>query len=405
VTAYPIEGATVEVLGTGLSDVTDINGEFTIGGVPLGPQTLEISAEGYITGTYGPFTVVSGPNPLGTLALAPIAPAGDIRIVLTWGGPAEGAPQDLDAHLSGPRCGTSDPEELRFHVAYFDQSPVPYAELDADDTTWWGPETITIHPFNGGWVPGEYDFWVHIYSDEGEYGVSHAVVNIFKGAEQLAQYPVAAEPGVEGTTFNIWRVVNLMVDEEGEVALDRQQHGFLDAPPGHAGAHIVPDPINTPAPVDCPPLAAIAMPRPTAAPSPGYMPTPTPSAMPTPTPTCTPVPPTATPTPTPVPTATSTPTAAPTPTAMPTSTPTPTDTPGPPAPTPTPQPAGADPIAVDDAWGEGVDDSGGEGPTGGTKVVTAGPDPSVPEDTYTELQSEITKDWRLPPPPWPPRPE
>lgn len=169
-------------------------------------------------------------------------PGADIRVVLTWGL----EPDDLDAHLSGPICGTVD----RFHVSYLDKNPVPYADLDRDDADGYGPETITIRPASGMWLPGEYDFWVHnVFSGSPDFGESSAVVTVFQGDTQVEQYSVADEPGVETTTLDIWRVVNLMVDELGNLTVNRDGHGFL---PDWDGANTVPPPVTVPTVVPCP---------------------------------------------------------------------------------------------------------------------------------------------------------
>jgi hypothetical protein len=168
-------------------------------------------------------------------------------VVLTWGP----EPGDLDAHLSGPICGSTD----RFHVTFRDMNPVPYAELDVDDLDGEGPETMTIWAYNGVWAAGEYDFWVDNYSRVPDFGVSSAVVTVFKEGEQVAQFAVADEAGVETTTLDIWRVVSLMVDKDGNLTLSREGHGFLDAT---EGSDTIPPPLTAPVAVPCPPLPVVS---------------------------------------------------------------------------------------------------------------------------------------------------
>jgi hypothetical protein len=169
---------------------------------------------------------------------------GNIRVVLTWGL----EPADLDAHLSGPICGTTE----RFHITHLDMEPVPYAELDVDDLDGEGPETITIWAYDDKWVPGEYDFWVYNYSRKPDFKSSGAVVTVFKEGEQVDQFAVADEPEVETTTFDIWRVVNLIIwDEEGTLELNRGGYGFEPDPDD---SNTVPPPLVPTAPteVECP---------------------------------------------------------------------------------------------------------------------------------------------------------
>ena len=53
----------------------------------------------------------------------------EYRVILTWGS----SPSDLDSHLEGPG----------YHVFYSNKTG-KNAELDVDDTTSYGPETVTF---------------------------------------------------------------------------------------------------------------------------------------------------------------------------------------------------------------------------------------------------------------------
>jgi hypothetical protein len=234
VTADPIAGATVNVLGTTLSVVTTSTGNFAIERAPTGSQTLQASAVSYITKGLE-VAVIEGDNPEIALALAP-----EILIHLTWGAD----PTDLDAHLSGPTCGTTE----RFHAAFFDPAPVLYAGLDIDDGDSSGPENVTIRQLDGSWVGGEYNYWVHNWSDSPDFGVSNATVTIFQGQSEIAQFQVSDEPDSDTTTLNIWRVVNVIIDGAGNVTIDRQQAGLLE---DAEGADTIPLPITPPAPAVC----------------------------------------------------------------------------------------------------------------------------------------------------------
>ena len=211
-TGQPIAGATVQVDGTSVSAITGSDGRFTLAGVPAGQRVLRVSAPGFATATRT-ITVVEGTNPEILIALAPVSATGDITIVLTWG--AE--PRDLDSHLSGPnRTGG------RFHVYFADSqapSPSPYATLDRDDVTSFGPETVRItrDPTTGQFVAGEYRYWVHNFSGSPEFNVSNARVNVFKGSDQLAEFDVANASG--DPSLDVWRVANLTVDASGNVSI------------------------------------------------------------------------------------------------------------------------------------------------------------------------------------------
>jgi uncharacterized protein YfaP (DUF2135 family) len=171
-----------------------------------------VSAPGFVS-TSLTVTVVEGSNPAVSVALVPVNTTGDITIVLTWGA----QPTDLDSHLSGP-----DRSGGRFHVYYNapqQPQPSPYASLDVDDTTGFGPETITIRrdPTTGQFVPGEYHYWVHNFSTTPEFNVSAAHVTISKGGQQLAAFDVANASG--DPSLDIWRVANLTLDAAGNVTI------------------------------------------------------------------------------------------------------------------------------------------------------------------------------------------
>ena len=152
-----------------------------------------------------------------------VSVSGDIVIVLTWGE----QPADLDAHVGGRDTQNLGDTDGRFHSHYLDRAPVTYAGLDHDDTTSFGPETITIRPESGtgSWVEGTYTYWVHNFSGSPGFDQSDAVVTIYQGGAQIAQYAVGSEPGV-GSAGNLWRVCDLTMDTEGQVTVDRSVRGF-----------------------------------------------------------------------------------------------------------------------------------------------------------------------------------
>jgi len=100
-----------------------------------GIYTVEAIKNGYIT-SYFTITVIGGAtssNQNGTLS--PTIVDGDMRIVLTWGA----SPRDLDSHLVRKTDGAQD-----YHVYYSSKNHVD-ANLDHDDTSSYGPETVTVN--------------------------------------------------------------------------------------------------------------------------------------------------------------------------------------------------------------------------------------------------------------------
>ena len=84
-TGAPLFDATVSVNGRSLRDTTNRNGTFTLNGVPLGQQTLTVSAAGF-TSTTRTVTVVAGTVSAGTIALTPLPTTGAVTGTVTNAG-------------------------------------------------------------------------------------------------------------------------------------------------------------------------------------------------------------------------------------------------------------------------------------------------------------------------------
>jgi len=99
----------------------------------------------------------------------------EYKFILTWGQ----YPTDLDSYLFTPEIGGTD------YVIYYGDpgsgDAPPYAWLDVDDTSSWGPEAITIEQL----FPGLYYFWVDDYSGNGTISTSGAHVEVFRGRTRL----------------------------------------------------------------------------------------------------------------------------------------------------------------------------------------------------------------------------
>lgn len=85
-------------------------------------------------------------------------------ISLTWGE----FPRDLDSHLLIPM--TWDDAYDYYHIAYYNMGTYgddPYAALDTDDTSSYGPEIITGTRL----YDGRFQYWVHNWSDNDSEGL------------------------------------------------------------------------------------------------------------------------------------------------------------------------------------------------------------------------------------------
>jgi hypothetical protein len=205
--ASAIAGATVE-LREGIdategspvaTTTTGSSGFFFFGPIPAGTYTISASASGFVdgvrTGISVGGTLVSGQD----VVLSPTGGSSDqYRVVLTWGG----SPSDLDSHLTGPLSGGG-----RFHVYYGNPgtlSAEPFAELDIDDTSSFGPETITFIPVNPGvYRYSVYDFTNGLSTSSTALAGSGAEVRVFRGPDPVAQFFVPSGGGTLWTVFEL----------------------------------------------------------------------------------------------------------------------------------------------------------------------------------------------------------
>ena len=114
-----------------------------------------------------------------------------MRIVLTWGS----SPSDLDSHL---KIGDS------YHVSYSNKNPYgANADLDIDDTSSYGPETVTIRSFHEDMT---YNYYIHDYTNRDSttstaMSRSNATVKVYFGDTLYRTFTV---PSGAGTYWNIF---------------------------------------------------------------------------------------------------------------------------------------------------------------------------------------------------------
>ncbi len=179
---------------------TNSSGQYMIENVPVGYYTVEASKQGYVTGYTNIIVVSAAERNDFDFTITPVLNSDEIRIVLTWGA----SPSDLDSHLIG-----KTPSGGSFNVFYNDKvytyNGTEMANLDVDDTTSYGPETITILEN----IYGSYIYAVHDYSHRGStnskaLSSSGAVVRVFIGSSQVAEYNVPTDQvGTYWTVFEI----------------------------------------------------------------------------------------------------------------------------------------------------------------------------------------------------------
>ena len=188
-------------------------GQYRVFGLPAGTYTAQIDGGGVWADAR--FTAVSigaedteDQNGATSVALA----EDQFRVVLSWGE----IPSDVDSHLSGPGQIELDATlvEDRFHV-YFGNPEYPAASgaagavvfLDVDDTSSFGPETITVRRAD----PGIYKYVLHDYTngtasggDASQLSASACKVQLFAGSAQVDTFYVPT--GRAGTTWTVFEL-------------------------------------------------------------------------------------------------------------------------------------------------------------------------------------------------------
>lgn len=112
------------------------------------------------------------------------------RIVLTWGE----TPRDLDSHLL-----------TDYGHVYFRNKRINGVELDVDDTSSYGPETITIDPLS---QQTPYRYYLHNYSAQGNFSDSQASVTLYYQGNIRTFYP----PSGSGFYWQVFDVNNGIVE-------------------------------------------------------------------------------------------------------------------------------------------------------------------------------------------------
>ena len=118
------------------------------------------------------------------------------QFTLTW----DQDPSDLDSHLWTPMIEGSE-----WHIAYYREGAVdeaPYAFLDVDDVTSYGPEHIVITQN----FDGTYAYAVHHYAGSGDIPSSGAVVAVLKPDRSVVKF---TPPQVTAQTDWYWYVCDI----------------------------------------------------------------------------------------------------------------------------------------------------------------------------------------------------
>lgn len=182
----------------------DENGYYQVT-LPLGNYTVEVEKDFFITSHFN-VAVAKTENLNAGCSINPEESeetvSGDLRIVLSWGA----TPSDLDSHLIGPKKDSNG----RFHIDYTNKNYYYNDEhivnLDVDDTTSYGPETITVYSMNDS---GTYSYYVHDYTNRNSSSStamsnSGAYVQLYMGDRLYATYYIPVNKA--GTVWHVFDI-------------------------------------------------------------------------------------------------------------------------------------------------------------------------------------------------------
>jgi hypothetical protein len=179
------------------------NGGVEIPKMKEGSYVLHISANQYYDKEHN-ITIKSGEDKNERVYLTPKVAKG-ARIVLEWGS----TPSDLDSHLLVPPR-QSKKDHVYYQVKGFPNKH-PFAQLDVDDTSSFGPETITIFKP----LADVYRYAVHNYSGSPSITTSQARVSIYDKTDQIRTFQIPTSG--EGLW---WLVCDITFDSQGRAIIN-----------------------------------------------------------------------------------------------------------------------------------------------------------------------------------------
>ncbi len=184
------------------SGTTDAGGKFSYSGIDAGYYTVVMTLDGYTEARFNAtFNEGTNNDNIGCLSRRNLA-EGQYRVVLTWGV----YPTDLDSHLYGKTAA----EAVHVYYAHRDDSiNNENINLDRDDVTSYGPETITFNVVDN--IEAAYEYFIHWYSyaDTYDWSRTEARVDVYRSNEQIASYTVPPAPSTNSGSYRYWRVFKI----------------------------------------------------------------------------------------------------------------------------------------------------------------------------------------------------
>lgn len=203
-TNAPIYNAQVTVMELTRHLFSDSSGAVTFDNVPAGTYRVQATASGFQSTITNNIEVVDSQTTTRYMLLSTSLGEGQRRIVLSW----NAHPRDLDTHVLVPDTltPTSFGYEVNFqsHGAGDVTTEYPYANLDMDVTSGYGPETVTF----GRLVTGTYHYIVYDYSSDTNYPMSDssgAQVQVFDSHGLVYTFHIPTGGGIA----HYWHVLDI----------------------------------------------------------------------------------------------------------------------------------------------------------------------------------------------------
>lgn len=165
--------------------------------LPIGNYTLCANKDGFAP-TMVNIIVQKTPSGNQDGTMTPVLSGDDYRIVLRWGVD----PRDLDSHVVGTLSNGNSFHVYYGHKSQYDGS-TEVCNLDYDDTTSYGPETITLNATGNK----PYYYYIYKFAGNGTVAASGAQVKVYQGEREVATFNVPSNLG-DGRYWNVFAIVD-----------------------------------------------------------------------------------------------------------------------------------------------------------------------------------------------------
>lgn len=181
---------------------TNSNGEFTIPAM-IGARSLVVASTG---SNISNSVITTAPTVLTECLLVGSLSGDSLSVSLTWGE----SPRDLDTHVIGPDS---------FHIYYGSRGSLisePFANLDVDDVSGFGPEVFTALRFA---TAGTYHYAIYNFSGTHTPNITNSPARVELSLDGLMT--VFTPPAGESDADRWWNVFDIVVDTSGNISIIR----------------------------------------------------------------------------------------------------------------------------------------------------------------------------------------